>query len=105
MASGRDLIGGSELRHLDACAETLAWLARELQSVRRTIDHAQPFPDVCQPNPVRYRLIQRVQHHAHPVVVDLDDGAPALAPTADGDRAGSDLARKAMLDRVLDERL
>ena len=41
----------------------------------------------------------------HPVVVDLDDDAAVFAMAADRDRARTDLAREAVLDRVLDQRL
>src|SRR5688572_27059692 len=100
-----DRMHRGQLGHLDTGQRALAWLARELELVGCAVNDAEPFPHVGESYSARHRLIQRLGEEPHPVVFDLDDRAAVLAMAADRDDAGPDLAREAVLDRVLHQRL
>src|SRR5579864_3911197 len=79
--------------------------ARQLQLVIRPINRLEPFVDVAQPDAAVERLVQTLLRHPQAVVMHFDDHVGVAQPRPDRDAPPADLARQAVLDRVLDERL
>src|SRR6185295_11660671 len=100
-----DALGQRQIGNLDAGAGALAGDAPQLELVVGAVDGAEPFVDVAQADPVAERVAELILGHAQPVVEDLDERAAVADERADGDPSAADLARQAVLDRVLDERL
>src|SRR5436190_22206274 len=97
--------GKGHERDLDDRQRAASRLARQLDPAAGAVDRPQPLVDVAQADAAAAGLLEALLRHAEAVVVDLDDGAAVARRRADRDAPAANLARQAVLDRILDERL
>src|SRR5690242_20046322 len=79
--------------------------AGQLQPAAGSIDSAQPFVDITQPDPAAEGVLEPFLGHAQPIVDHFDEGAAVSKRRLDGDPAASYFTREPVLDRVFHQRL
>src|SRR6185503_7890623 len=79
--------------------------ACEHEMVDGAVDDAKPLPHVNETDSAAHRLIETLQQKAHAIVFNLDHDPSLFAPATNHDGADPHLPRKAMFDRVFDQRL